>query len=76
MNRQKREKLRIAMNNITIAVDIIERTKDDESDCLDNMPENLQSSERYAAMENAIDHLEDALSSLEDAKADVEAAIG
>jgi len=32
------------------------------------MPENLQTSERYEAMEDAVDNLEDALSSLREAK--------
>ena len=36
--------------------------------CLDNMPENLQSSERYEKMEAAIDSLEAAIESIDSAK--------
>lgn len=39
----------------------------DEQDCLDNMPENLEGSERFASMEQAVDNLEDAVSGIEDA---------
>lgn len=41
--------------------------RDDEQESLDNMPENLESSERYASMEQAVDNLEDAVSGIEDA---------
>ena len=38
----------------------------DEQDYLDNIPENLQSSERYINAEYAVDNLENAESSLEE----------
>ena len=38
----------------------------DEQDYLDNIPENLQGSERYEAGENAVENLEDAIDWLED----------
>lgn len=43
---------------------------------MENMPENLQSSEKYEAAEEAVSNLGDALSSLEDAASSIEEAIG
>lgn len=42
---------------------------------MDNCPENLQGSERYEKMEDAVDNLNDALEKLEEAKEYIEAAI-
>lgn len=44
--------------------------RDDETDFMDNIPENLQSSERYYNAEEAVDNLESALSDLEDIEFD------
>lgn len=40
---------------------------EEENDYLDNIPENMQSGERYETAENAVSSLEDAVSSLEEA---------
>ena len=68
MNNQKREKLKLARSYLSKASDIISNVLDDEQDCLDNMPENLQYSDRYERMEAAISNLEDGLSSIESAE--------
>ena len=47
----------------------------DVSDCIDNMPENLQNSERYETADNAASSLEDALDNLDSAKSSIEEAI-
>lgn len=44
----------------------------DEQDCLDNMPENLENSERYEMMEAAVENLEDAVDALDDALRGIE----
>lgn len=44
----------------------IESIMDDESDYMDNIPENLQSSDRYYDAEEAVDNLESAMSDLGD----------
>lgn len=44
----------------------IESIMDDESDYMDNIPENLQSSDRYYDAEEAVDNLESAMSDLRD----------
>ena len=41
--------------------DEIERLKDEEQEYLDNIPENMQSSDRYYAAEEAVSNLENAV---------------
>lgn len=67
MNNKKRDRLRKALSLISEATDIVSDVLYEERDCLDNMPENLSSSERYEAMENAIDNLENAVDHLSEA---------
>lgn len=43
----------------------LESIRDDEQDYYDNIPENLQESERAMASEEAIDYLESSLDNLE-----------
>lgn len=65
MNNQKREKLKLARGFLSKASDIVSSVLDDEQDCLDNMPDNLQYSDRYERMEAAISKLEDGLNNIE-----------
>ena len=58
-----------------MAIDLIRDAKYEEQDALDNMPENLQNSEKYESMESVIDVLEDALSSIDDARDYIDRAI-
>lgn len=68
MNDKKRKKLSRAINLLKQAYDIVDGVVDEESDDMDNMPENLQTSERYDKMESAIDKLEEALEQIEAAQ--------
>lgn len=68
MNNQKREKLKLARGFLSKASDIVSNVLDDEQDCLDNMPENLQYSDKYERMEAAISKLEDGLNNIEAAE--------
>lgn len=74
MNNQKREKLKLARSYLSKASDIISNVLDDEQDCLDNMPENLQYSDRYERMEAAVSKLEDGLNNIEAAEECLEEA--
>ena len=65
MNKHKRTKLKEADSLLAMARNLISSVKDREQDDLDNCPENLQGSERYTTMENAIDELEDAMESID-----------
>lgn len=68
MNNIRRDKLRTAANTIGRACSMVSAVLDEESDSLDNVPENLQGTERYENMEDAVDLLGDALEKLDEAK--------
>ncbi len=76
MNNARRAKLREAMEKLSNAQSVVDMVCDQESDCLDNYPENLQSTEKYERMESAVDHLNDALENLDEAREHIEAAMG
>ena len=74
MNNIRRKNLKKAMSYLDMAFHLVEDARDEEQDCLDNMPENLEYSERYEKMENAVDKLDDAISIIEEAKDALEEA--
>lgn len=76
MNDKRRKRLQEACMYIESASDIVESVLDDERDALDNVPENLQQSERYSSIEDAVCALEYAYDSLGSALGDVQTAIG
>ena len=60
----------------------IELVKDEEEECFDNIPENLQESDRYQAAEAAVDNLnaaydlwQEAFESIEDITSSLEEAM-
>lgn len=59
MNKQRRAKLDEAHSKLLEAYYIIEEVKDEEEEAYDNMPENLQGSERGERMEECIGTLEE-----------------
>lgn len=75
MDAKRRERLKGALNMLSNATLIIEAVCEKEEDCLDNYPENLQGTERYEKMEDAVDRLNDALENIETAKSSVESAM-
>lgn len=60
---------------LTSAANIVDSVCDKEQDCMDNYPENLQGTERFERMEDAVDSLNDALEKIDDAKSSIESAI-
>ncbi len=75
MNDRRRTVLRRAVSILETVLNIVECSYDDEKECLNNMPENLEGSDRYEKMENAVEQLEDAISSIEDARDALEEAV-
>lgn len=75
MNKKKRERLSNAVELLRKVEVIVSAVFDEESDDLDNMPENLQSSHRYEAMEDAVDNLNEAIDSLGAALENITSAI-
>lgn len=74
MNKQRRVKLSEAHLLLGKAVSLVERVKDDEQDSFENLPDNLQSSERGEAMEEAVDELQMAIDSISDAMEHIDCA--
>lgn len=74
MNKQRRARLSEAHSLLGRAASIVERAKDEEQDSFDNLPENLQSSERGEIMEEAIDELQTAIDSINDAMEHIDCA--
>ena len=68
MNNKRRALLESAIDYLTKAANIIELASEQENDCIDNIPESLQGTERYEKMESAISYLEEALEHTESAK--------
>lgn len=66
MNNKRRAVLKQAINYIRDAEGNIDSALDEERDCLSNMPESLESSDRYEKMEEAVSKLEDAMDSIGD----------
>ena len=70
MNKARRKELSKLANDLNLikdkdalysCINILENIKDDEQDYYDNIPENLQYSQRAEDSEAAIDNLEEAL---------------
>lgn len=67
MNQKRRAEISEVIAEIISAKQDVESILMDEQTCLDNMPENLEGSERYERIESAVDKLDDAVDSLQDA---------
>lgn len=75
MDAKRRGRLNDALKLLSSAATIVDSVCDKEQDCVDNYPENLQGTERFERMEDAIDSLNDALEKIDDAKGHIESAI-
>lgn len=75
MNKKRRTLLASAKAMLESAANIIEQASEQENDCMDNLPENLQDSERYEKMEHAVANLDDALDHVRNAVDLVEEAV-
>jgi len=74
MNKYRRKSLQDIIEHLEELKGSLEGLQAEEEECRDNMPENLQGSEKYERADEAVDQLGDAISSLEDAISSVEAA--
>lgn len=64
MNKQRRKEIQTISNDLIPLMTSIEDLLAEEQDYLDNIPENLQSSEKAKIAENAISNLEEALDNI------------
>ena len=65
MNKQRRQKIRDVRKEIENCKENLQKILDEEQDCFDNMPENLQGSMRGSDSEDAIDTMENCIEDLE-----------
>ena len=66
MNKARRKILDDIWGKIMEAHDLLDEVKSEEEDVMENIPENLQGSERYEACENAVYEMEECIGYLED----------
>lgn len=73
MNKERRKSIDRVINEIeklkelyASIVEEVEEIRDEESDYLDNIPENLQGSDRYYTAEEAVGNLDSAVDSLQE----------
>ena len=74
MNRERRKALAAIRNQLYDLHDLLEEIQQEEEEYRDNIPENLQGSERYERADEACDNLFSAISSLEEAIEYIETA--
>ena len=67
MNKQRRKTLAGVKDLLSQAVTLVDQVRSEEQDAFDNLPENLQDSDRAANMEEAISELEEAMDCINDA---------
>lgn len=75
MNKERRKEIERAISMLLEAEAILSEARDQEQEYYDNMPENLQGSEKGDTAAQAASELEDACSNVEDAIRAAENAI-
>ena len=72
MNKDRRTRLREQINTLRKVVDEISSINDEESMVFDNIPENLQGSDRGMDMEDAMDIMTENIETLENVISELE----
>lgn len=75
MNAIRRKKLSKINELLTDAYTMLEEVKDEENECFENIPENLQGSERYDKAEEIVGYLEEAYDNLDEVIRSIDEAI-
>lgn len=75
MNKQRRKALAEVLEKIEVARALLEDIAGEEKDYKDNIPENLQTSDRYQQAENACTNMVEAGEALEDVICKLEEAM-
>lgn len=66
MNKYRRSILKSVIERLETAIQKIESVKEDEQEAYDNLPDNLNDTDRANDMYENVDDMEDAVSSLQD----------
>lgn len=69
MNARRRKELDRAIGLVQEAMDIVENAAGEEREYVENMPENMQLSDKWADAESVADELDDILGELDDLQA-------
>jgi len=72
INKTRRKQLDEVISKINAVEDELESILSDEEEYRDNIPENLQGSERYEMADNACSEMQNALNSLDEAVSSIE----
>ena len=75
MNAQRRKSIQEVIDQLTDLQSTVENLKDEEQEAYDNLPENLQGSERGEAMSESADNLDSAYNSIDEVLEYLNAAI-
>ena len=75
MNKERRKSLREIQSELDRLGQDLEALKEEEEEYRDNMPENLQESERYQRADEVCDLLQEALENLDNAYQQIEEAV-
>lgn len=75
MNKARRKELSRAVELLEEAQSIIESCRDEEQEYMDNMPENLQESEKYYVAEEAVNNMDEAYDKIDEVINSVESAM-
>ena len=67
MNNRRRKEIKKAVLSLETALNIVSDVAGEEMDCLDNIPENLEGSDMYEKINNAVSLLEDAEEKIDEA---------
>ena len=60
MNKKRRETVKNIVSSLEKTSDLIQSVLDEEQDCISNIPDNLQGSERVETMEEIVSKLDEA----------------
>lgn len=74
MNKARRKALDEVISKIEEAKELLENLQAEEEEYRDNMPENLQGSERHEAADAAVDNMSSAVDALDEAISSIESA--
>ena len=75
MNKERRKSLREIQSKLDRLGQDLETLKEEEEEYRDNMPENLQESDRYQRADEVCDLLQEALESMDNAYQQIEEAV-
>ena len=75
MNKLRRKDLREITDQLETLQELLKELQEQEEEYRDNMPENLQESDRYCKADEACDKIEDANNNFDNIEEEIEAAL-